>query len=248
VTIAGVVGTSSERHGVIGTSNANTGVFGYSSGNVGVTGVTSNPASYAGIFKGNVIVLGDLRATGQKPAVVPFPDGSHRALYCMESPELWFEDFGSAKLSRGRAIVKLDANFAKVIKRGDYRVFLTPEGDCHGLYVRSKKSDSFVVRELTGGKSSVAFSYRIVGRRKDIKQQRRFAKIDLPPPASTKPPRPPRKAVPTAAELRAFVARFEKEARERAPKGAEKARARMRTNRALAPIVPPRESLLAKMK
>jgi len=138
VTIAGVVGTSSERHGVIGTSNANTGVFGYSSGIVGVTGVTSNPASYAGVFKGNVIVLGDLRATGQKPAVVPFPDGSHRALYCMESPELWFEHFGSAKLSRGRAIVKLDANFAKVIKRGDYRVFLTPEGDCHGLYVRSR--------------------------------------------------------------------------------------------------------------
>jgi hypothetical protein len=54
------------------------------------------------------------------------PDGSQRLLYCMESPELWFEDFGSAKLARGRAVVKLDANFAKVIKRGDYRVFSRP--------------------------------------------------------------------------------------------------------------------------
>jgi hypothetical protein len=166
----------------------------------------------------------------------------------IESPELWFEDFGSAKLARGRALVKLDANFAKVIKRGDYRVFVTPEGDCHGLYVRRKSANSFEVRELTGGKSSIAFSYRTIGRRKDIKGHRRFAKVDMPLPLPTRPPRAPRKAVPTAAKLRAFVARFEKEARERAPKGAEKARARMRTNRTLAPIVPPRESLLAKMK
>jgi hypothetical protein len=75
-------------------------------------------------------------------------------------------------------VVKLDANFAKVIKRGDYKVFLTPEGDCRGLYVR-KSAASFEVRELAGGTSSVAFSYRIVGRRKDIRGHRRFAKIDV---------------------------------------------------------------------
>jgi hypothetical protein len=78
----------------------------------------------------------------------------------MESPELWFEDFGTAKLKRGRVVVKLDADFAKVIKRGDYKVFLTPEGDCRGLYVRRKSAASFEVRELMGGKSSIAFSYR----------------------------------------------------------------------------------------
>jgi hypothetical protein len=41
------------------------------------------------------------------------------------------------------------ADFAKVIKRGDYKVFLTPEGDCRGLYVRRKSAASFEVRELT---------------------------------------------------------------------------------------------------
>ena len=131
----------------------------------------------------------------------------------------------------GRTVVKLDADFAKVIKRGDYRVFVTPEGDCRGLYVR-RKTNSFEVRELTGGKSSIAFSYRIVGRRKDIKQHRRFAKFDPRLPLPTRATRaPPRKPAPTAGELRAFVARVEKEARERAPKGAEKGRARMRTKR-----------------
>jgi hypothetical protein len=216
--IAGIVGTSNTRSGVIGTSKAQVGVFGYSTNSVGIFGITDNPASFAGVFNGRVAVNGTLIAS-VKNGVVPFPDGSKRLLHCMESPEHWFEDFGTAKLGRGRAVVKIDASFAKVIKRGDYRVFVTPEGDCQGLYVRRKSANSFEVRELTGGKSSVAFSYRIVGRRKDIKQHRRFAKVDMPLPLPTRPPRAPRKPAPTAAGLRAFVARVEKEARERLPKG-----------------------------
>ena len=151
---------------------------------------------------------------------MPFPDGTQRVLYCMESPELWFEDFGTAKLNKGRATVKLDADFAKVIKRGDYRVFVTPEGECRGLSVRRKRAASFEVRELMSGTSSIAFSYRIVGRRKDIRAQERFAKIDT----RLLLPRPPRMPKPTAAALRAFIARVEKEAQERTPKGAKKGR------------------------
>jgi len=148
-----------------------------------------------------------------KNAVVPFPDGSARVLHCMESPEHWFEDFGTAKLKRGRAVVRLDTDFAKVIKRGDYRVFLTPEGDCRGLYVR-KSAGSFEVREFGGGKSNVAFSYRVVGRRRDITRHRRFAKIDTRLAiAPTRTPRPK----PTEAALRTFITRLEKEAREREP-------------------------------
>jgi hypothetical protein len=138
----------------------------------------------------------------------------------MESPEHWFEDFGTAKLRAGRAVIKLDADFAKVITR-DYRVFLTPEGDCRGLYVRGKTAASFEVRELMGGQSAVAFSYRVVGKRRDITRHRRFAKIDmgLPlPPAAARARRQP-----TAAALRTFIANLEQEARERAPRRAGKA-------------------------
>jgi hypothetical protein len=107
-------------------------------------------------------------------------------------------------------VVKIDADFAKVIKRGDYHVFLTPRGDCRGLYVRSQGGASFEVRELAGGKSSVAFSYRIVGRRKDINRHKRFAKIDqrlaLPPVRGRRP----------APTLRAFIAEIEKETRAKA--------------------------------
>lgn len=213
--IAGVRGTSDGANGVIGTSNRSIGVVGFSN-NVGVFGQSTNPASFAGLFAGNVQVTGTLSAA-VKNAVVPFPDGSARVLHCMESPEHWFEDFGTAKLRAGRALIKLDADFAKVITR-DYRVFLTPEGDCRGLYIRRKTAASFEVRELMGGESAVAFSYRVVGRRRDITRHRRFAKIDtgLPlPPASAR-------ARPTAAALRAFIARLEQEARERAPQRAGK--------------------------
>ena len=214
--IAAVLGTSDRQHGVIGATNANVGVIGFSTNNIGVLGFTTT-GGFAGFF------LGNLAVTGTKSAVVPFPDGTQRALYCMESPELWFEDFGAAKLKDGRAVVKLDADFAKVIQRGDYKVFLAPEGDCRGLYVR-RRGTSFEVRELMGGKSSIAFSYRIAGRRRDIQGHRRFAKIDtrLPRPAAARPPR--RKPTPTTAELRAFIARLEKEAEERRPKGARKVR------------------------
>jgi hypothetical protein len=123
----------------------------------------ADPAGgYAGYFLGNVYVTGTLTQNMQR-SVVAFPDGSQHALYGMASPELWFEDFGTAKLVRGRALVKLDADFVKVIKRGDYKVFLTPEADCRGLYAR-RRAASFQVGELMGGKSSIAFSYRIVGR------------------------------------------------------------------------------------
>jgi hypothetical protein len=235
---AGVLGTASDAPGVIGTSNARIGVYGFSTANAGVVGESVN--SFAGYFAGSVVVTGNLTVGGMispnpKLAVVPFPDGTHRALYCMESPEVWFEDFGAAKLKRGRAVVKIDAGFGRVIKRGDYHVFLTPRGDCRGLYVRSQGGASFEVRELAGGKSNVAFSYRIVGRRKDIKGYTRFAKIDarlakidtrLPVPA------PRRRPAPT---LRTFIADIEKEASAKATPAMRK------SDREVAALPPPED-------
>ena len=151
-----------------------------------------------------------------KSAIVPFPDGTKRVLHCMESPEHWFEDFGAGKLKDGRAVVRLDRDFAKVIRAAGYHVFLTLQGECRGLSVRRQGAKSFEVRELMGGKSAIAFSYRIVGRRKDIKGHRRFAKIDtglrLPVPRvrPARRARRPKIARPTPAELRAFAAQMKK--------------------------------------
>jgi hypothetical protein len=211
---AAVIATSDLNPGVISASQANSGVIGFSAKNIGMVGITQNPASYAGYFQGNVHMTGTLSSDSVKGAVVPFPDGTKRLLVCMESPEPWFEDFGAGKLKRGRATVKLDADFAKVITLNDYCVFLTPEGDCQGLFVR-KHGKSFEVRELQGGTSSVAFSYRIVGKRKDIKGHKRFAKIEVPAPISLAKARATRgrKAAQAPSSIPALLTKLEKHAR-----------------------------------
>ena len=207
------------------------------SNGVGIAGQASGAGSFAGYFSGDVAVTGAVTISGDltladatvaakiKQAIVPFPDGSKRLLNCMESPEHWFEDFSTAQLKGGRAVVKIDADFAKVIKRGDYHVFLTPKGDCRGLYVRRQGGAAFEVRELQGGTSGVPFSYRIVGRRKDVKAHRRFAKVDSRPPVPAATARALDKKAPV---LRALVAGLEKPARQRGRNGARKAEERAR--------------------
>lgn len=163
---AGVMGIGSPGHGVVGIARQ-----------TATTPVVPPPfvpvsPLFAGLFFGNVQVQGDFTVIGHKSAVVPHPNGTHRRLYCVESPENWFEDFGRGKLSGGRAAIELEADFAKLVKAGDYHVFLTPEGDCNGLYVHRKTAGGFEVRELQKGTSSAGFSYRIVARRRDARGKR----------------------------------------------------------------------------
>jgi hypothetical protein len=90
-------------------------------------------------------------------------DGDTRALYGVQSPQAWLEDFGTAQLRDGTAFVKLEALFAKAIQAdSSYHVFLTPLGETQGLYVAKKTPTGFEVREQGGGTSDIAFDYRIV--------------------------------------------------------------------------------------
>jgi hypothetical protein len=90
----------------------------------------------------------------------------------VESPESWFEDFGEAKLVKGKTTVTLDADFAAVAKMDSYHVFVSPYGESNGLCVTRRNRKGFEVREQGGGRSNVTFSYRIVARRKDVAAER----------------------------------------------------------------------------
>jgi hypothetical protein len=178
-----VQGTSSSQTGVQGSSSSGYGVYGSSPTNYAVVGVTTSgngvygqvaAANQAGIVgrqldaSGNWAMygFGNIGATGTKSAVVEATDGKgHMTLYCMESPECWFEDFGSAKLTKGKAHIAIDSEFAQTIELGTYHVFVQPEGECNGLSVREKGAEGFVVHELGKGTTDVEFSYRIVAKR-----------------------------------------------------------------------------------
>lgn len=75
------------------------------------------------------------------------------------------EDFGEGQLVNGATYIRLDSAFANVIdSHASYLVFITPEGDANVLYVTQKSAAGFSVRETHGGRSTIAFSYRIVAK------------------------------------------------------------------------------------
>jgi hypothetical protein len=111
-------------------------------------------------------------ASGTKSAVVRTADGA-RALYCEEATEVWFVDYGSARLRDGRATVPIDAVFAETVSLNEtYHVFVQAEGECEGVYVASKTPTTFEIVELRGGRSNAPFSYRLVAKRRGYEELR----------------------------------------------------------------------------
>src|SRR5580692_7403334 len=111
-------------------------------------------------------VNGDLVCSGNVAAAVHAGGSRKVALNTISSPEHWFEDAGSGQLSNGKAVVNIEAVFGETVNTGvEYHVFLTPKGDCKGLYVTEEGPTSFVVRELGDGHSNIGFDYRIMAKR-----------------------------------------------------------------------------------
>ena len=161
--------------GVLGTalSDTSSGVWGTNGlSGPGVRG-TAFGSGLAGLFEGTVNITGDLTVVGVKNAVVETATFGKRKLYALESPENWFEDFGHAKLVNGRAVITIEPVFAETVNtEGDYHIFVTPKGNCRGLYVAHQGPGSFEVRELNKGKANITFDYRIVARRRAYEQVR----------------------------------------------------------------------------
>jgi TGF-beta propeptide len=170
---------NNENAGVIGTANENiAGIF-FNNSSESETVLMNNEAASSGTatvletfgssFGGEctINVSGTITCNGKVIDAVNVDGGARKvALYSMQSPENWFEDFGSGTLSNGAATIALDPTFAQTVNTGtEYHVFLTPNGDSKGLYVSQKTATSFEVREQGGGTSSIAFDYRIVGKR-----------------------------------------------------------------------------------
>ncbi len=198
---AGLVGTADDGRGLLAQNNSPSGVpaaFAFntetSTANLPVFLAAGN---VGGVFRScEMDTNGNLACTGLKSAVVPVDEGQHNvALYAMEAPQNWFEDFGSGRLTSGAASVNLDRTFVQTVNTAsDYHVFLTPEADCRGLYVDHKTVSGFEVHEIGGGQSNAAFAYRIVALRRGYENVRmedmteRMNKIKTAPlPASPGP-------------------------------------------------------------
>ena len=110
---------------------------------------------------------GNIACTGQVKTLVNTRSGTRQVeTYSVQSAENWLEDYGSGQLNHGSVTVALDPAFVETVNTGvEFHVFLTPGGDCKGLYVSNKTANSFEVHELGGGTSSISFDYKIVAKR-----------------------------------------------------------------------------------
>ncbi len=134
------------------------GLLGYS--------LAGDPLSLVGQNGGTVFFVdstGNVHYSGMLESDTRAGNGTTIASFSPRSTRPTVEDTGNARLTGGGASVAFDpALAASIDTSASYDVFLTPDGDTRGLYVASKTSRGFTVRESQGGRSSVAFAYRIV--------------------------------------------------------------------------------------
>jgi len=174
----GVLGTADDAQAMAAYNNANNTATLFVENqehNVNTAIVFATNSAYGGYC--NIFVSGNLNCSGSVGghAILSSAAGGSRdvALYAVQATENWFEDMGSGQLQNGAVVVALDAEYAQTVNTAmDYHVFLTPKGDCKGLYVTNETAASFEVHELGGGNSSIAFDYRIVARRKGFESIR----------------------------------------------------------------------------
>ncbi len=184
-----IINTIVGGSGIAGTGTKY-GVYGYAT-ETGVNNPNNNTPSSAGGYFANANATngfsavaawadsGDLAGTDQLFKIIGtgvvstiVKDGNEigRIMYAPEAPESLFQDYGVGKLVNGTATVQLDPILSKNIRVDEthpLKVFIQLEGDCNGVYVTNKSSNSFTVKELQGGSASVSFSWSIVATRAD---------------------------------------------------------------------------------
>ena len=148
--------------GVYGSVNFGTGI--------GVYGLNKNTnTGFAGYYDGNHVI------TGSKSASVPTSQGN-QLLYSVESPEIWFEDFGQGTLNNGTAHITFDILFNESVfidNKHPMHVFLQEQGECNGLYfIPDANGKGFTVKEKNNGNSNITFSYRITAKRRNYQDHR----------------------------------------------------------------------------
>jgi hypothetical protein len=189
----GVLGTADDHNAgaFLNNPGSDTGVFGATllaeNDGTGSASLVFAALNQSGTSTCSINASGDLSCTGTVSGVVRAGDGARKVMvHAVQSPENWFEDFGSGTLVNGAASVALDPTFASTVNTTtDYHVFVTPRGECEGLYVANLTASGFEVRELHHGTSSTAFDYRIVAKRAGYENQRledvteRYQKMQL---------------------------------------------------------------------
>lgn len=189
---AGVEGLNLNNAGV-GVLGVNGGSTPVTVGGFGVTGSAINSASgHGGVigtitstttvqaqgalgYRSGATYYGVASISGTKSAIVPIGPHEHRAVYCLESAENYFEDMGEAKLVNGRATVNIDPTFLKTVtidSAHQMMVLITLLDEVPNQVYVKRDTTSFEVIESNHGTTNASFTYRIAGHRKGYENMR----------------------------------------------------------------------------
>ena len=191
------VGNNQDSYGIYGAAYTNSS---YSSFGGYFSGNTSAGASYAYAFIGGTAngggSLRKITGSGSVAEIVPTANHGRITLICPESPEYWYQDYGTIQLVNGKAHVTLDPILVDIIivdAANPLKVF--PQVNiptCNGVAIMNKTATGFDIVEVNNGTSSGEVDYQIVAKPKTNYGEGRF--VQAPGPAWLKPEAEPQSA------------------------------------------------------
>jgi hypothetical protein len=111
-------------------------------------------------------------------------DATEKEMFATTSPKVEMTISGTARLLNGGQVVDLTLVDPDFIKNASpdtaYKILVTPNEDCNGIYVSERTPFGFTVRETRAGTSAASFDWMVVARRKGYDD-----------PAPVVPPAPP---------------------------------------------------------
>jgi hypothetical protein len=130
--------------------------------------------TYPGVNQGYAYVGGNdgfgatkITGLGAVAEIIPTANHGRVTLTCPESPEYWYQDYGSVKLVNGKAHVSLDPILVDVVfidAKNPIRVFCTPVDMLYfnGVTIINQTPTGFDLVELNGGKHSGKLDYQLI--------------------------------------------------------------------------------------
>lgn len=211
----------SERGATTGNPGYSTGIQGVADAQfqdaIGVQGISyssSGGVSTGGYFEGlnyagtsiayayvggwiNGVTARKIIGTGTVSEIIPTPLHGRVTLTAPESPEYWYQDYGTAKLVNGKAHVDLDPILADIIfvnNDNPLRVFCTPVDmeNFNGVTIKNRTETGFDIVELNGGMHTGTLEYQLVAKPRTNYGEGRFPQA--PGPAYLKASKEPQLA------------------------------------------------------
>ena len=178
-----VLPTNQDSYGVQGIaySSTNTRAGGYFEA-LNYTG-TSQAFAYVATSVGGV--NRKITGTNSVSEIVPTENHGRVTLTCPESPEYWYQDYGTVNMVNGKATIILDEILADIIivdEENPIRVICTPVGMPYfnGVTIMEQTTKSVDILELNGGQHSGKLQYQIVVKPKTNFGEGRFPQAPGP--------------------------------------------------------------------